>query len=174
MGAKGKLKQAVIVEDGQVVQLAPLTNGSPAFMSPLFHKALIQYTLDFLKKNGFEDILIALPEAKRVPDDLKRANISEMNIEYYQEDRPRGTAGILKDLEKFLGQAPFLVINSNLFLGDMDLAKLIEFHMETDPMVTCGVYSEKSHRINTVFKVNTEMALKGTHLIHPSTDGELL
>jgi lipopolysaccharide/colanic/teichoic acid biosynthesis glycosyltransferase/NDP-sugar pyrophosphorylase family protein len=173
MEARLKVKKAVIVEDGQAVQLAPLTNGSPAFMSPLFHKPLIRYTIDFLKKNGFEDILIVLPEAKRVPDDLKRAKIPGVSIEYYQEDRPRGTAGILKDLETFLGQAPFLVINSNLFLGDMDLASFIEFHLETDPVVTCGVDRDLNGRgFDKRFKTHADKTREGSALFHSFADME--
>ena len=172
METKGKTKQAVIIEDGQPVGLAPLTNGSPAFLSPLFHKPLIQYTIDFLKNNGFEDIIISLPEAKRVPDDFKRAKVSGMNIEYYQENRPRGTAGILKDLENSIGKAPFIVINSNLFLGNMDLARFIEFHMETDPMVTFGVHRENHHWGDAIFRPNTDRVLKVPNTFHLSTGGE--
>jgi lipopolysaccharide/colanic/teichoic acid biosynthesis glycosyltransferase/NDP-sugar pyrophosphorylase family protein len=133
-----RIKDVIIVEEGQYTQLIPLANGFPVFMSPLFNKPLIGHTIDYLRKNGFENIVLSLPFQTPVPDYVKQSE-REGGIRCYQEDRPRGSAGILKILEPNIGTSPFLVITSNLFLGKMDLKKFIAFHFKKKSMVTYGV-----------------------------------
>ena len=92
-----------------------------------------------------------------------------ITIRYYQKDRPRGTAGTLKDLEKFLDKEPFLVINSNLFVGHVDLAKFIEGHMETGSMITVGVYKDNGRNgIVENVTITVDKTVKSLHTIHSS------
>ncbi|MEW6066914.1 MAG: exopolysaccharide biosynthesis polyprenyl glycosylphosphotransferase [Nitrospirota bacterium] len=163
------VKKAVILAAGHETKLAPLTKYYPPWMFPVLSKPLINYTLDFLKKNGFEDILITLPKGEKIPDYLKQGRVSEINIQYYEEDKPRGTAGILKDIEKFLDKDPFLVIDSNLFIGHIDLNEFIKFHIETGAIITVGIYKENGNNgdeENVI--INADKTVKGFHLIHSS------
>ncbi len=137
---KYQMTKAVILAGGERTKLLPLNNYCPTWMFPVFNRPLIAYTIDFLKKNGFEEIIITLSEKEKIPDFLKRTKVSGINIKYHKEDRPRGTAGVLKDVERFIGKEPFLVINSNLFVGRIDLSNFIKFHLKTGSIATVGVY----------------------------------
>jgi len=166
-----QVKKAVILAGGQGTKLAPLTNYCPSWLFPILDRPLIEYTIDFLKKNAFKDVIIALPEEEKIPDYFRQNGTSGINIQYHKEDRPRGTAGTLKDLEKLLDEEPFLVINSNVFVGDIDLAKFIKFHMETGSMVTVGVH--KGHNGNGVEEnvtITSDKEIKSFHIIHSSVD----
>lgn len=167
---KLRIKKAVILEEGQTPKLPPLSIDYPIWMFPILNKPLIEYTIDFFKKNGFEEIIIALSEETEIPDYLKHNKVSGINIKYYKEDRPRGTAGILKDLEKFLGEGPFLVIVNNLFLGSIDLTKFIKLHMEAGSIATVGVYKEKNCKIEENVIINNNNMIKSFHIIHSSMD----
>ena len=170
-----QVKKAIIVEEGRTTQLTPLTGSYPIWMFPFLNKPLIEYTIEFLRKNGLEDIIITLSGTGEIPDSLKTNKISGVHIKYYQEDRFRGTAGVLKDLEELIGQESFLVVNSNLFLGDIDLSKFIQCHMETDPMVTVGVYRDNDRNgINGNVIINIDKTIRGFNTSHPSADKEWL
>jgi len=165
---KLRIKKAVILEEGQTPKLLPLSIDYPIWMFPILNKPLIEYTIDFFKKNGFEEIIIALSEETEIPDYLKHNKASGINIKFHKEDRPRGTAGTLKDLEKFLGEEPFLVIVNNLFLGSIDLTKFIKLHMETGSIATVGVYKEKNCKIEENVIIDNNNMIKSFHIIHSS------
>ena len=167
---KCRVKKAVILAGGQETKLSPLTNYCPSWMFPILSKPLMEYTIGCLKDNGIEEIVIALPEKSKIPDFFKKRAWG-INVRFYQKDRPRGTAGTLKDLEKFLDQEHFLVIKGNLFVGYADLAKFIEDHLETGSMITVGVYKENG-RNGTVenFTIADDKTVKSFHTIHASVD----
>jgi mannose-1-phosphate guanylyltransferase/phosphomannomutase len=120
-----QIKKAVILEEGQTTRFAPMPHSYPIWMFPLFNKPLIEYIVDFLKRNNFENVHIALSEGEKIPKNLKMDNASGIHIQYHHMEGPRGTAGILKDLEGYLCEESFLVVGSNLFLGCIELDKFI-------------------------------------------------
>lgn len=169
---KIRVKKAVIIAGGQNTKLKPLTtNYCPTWMLPVLNRPLIEYTLNFLKNNNFEDIIIALSEKNEIPMYL---NDSGMNIKYYTEHRPRGTAGIVKDFKEFFGKDPFLVINSNLFIGNIDLAPFIEFHLKMGSIVTVGVHRDGSDVIKENIKIAGDKTIDGFYTIHSSIDRRAL
>ncbi len=165
-----RVKKAIILAGGQNIQLAPLTNYCLTWVFPILNKPLIDYTLDFLRKNGFEEIIISLSEEEKISDYLKQNKVPGINIKFHKEDRPRGTAGVLKDLEKFLDKEPFLVIESNLFSERVDLNKFIEFYKETDSIVTVGVYRKNGRKIEENVTINNDSMINSFHIIHSSVD----
>ncbi|MFH1702663.1 MAG: exopolysaccharide biosynthesis polyprenyl glycosylphosphotransferase [Nitrospirota bacterium] len=166
-----QVKRAIILAGGQRSKLAPLTSYCPAWMFPVLNKPIIEYTVDSLRRNGFEDIIIALPEEEELPDNITQDEAPEIRITYYKEERPRGTAGILKDLEKFLDKEPFIVINCNLFVGYADLAKFIEFHIESGSVATVGVHKNNGKNgVEENVTITEDKAVKSFHIIHSSMD----
>jgi lipopolysaccharide/colanic/teichoic acid biosynthesis glycosyltransferase/dTDP-glucose pyrophosphorylase len=164
------IKKAVILAGGQEIKLAPLSNYCPSWMFPILSRPLLEHTIECLKDNGIEEVIIALPEKTKLSDYFKD-NMSGITIRYHEKDRPRGTAGTLKDLEKFLDQEPFLVINGNLFVGYADLARFIEDHFKTGSIITVGVYKDNGkNRITENIALNADRKVKSFHAIHSSMD----
>lgn len=167
---KSRVKKAVILAGGQDTKLAPLTNYCPSWMFPILCRPLLEHTIECLRDNGIEDVIIALPEKSKIPEYFKN-KVSGISIKFHEKDRPRGTAGTLKDLEKFFDEEPFLVINSNLFVGYADLAKFIEAHLKTGSMVTVGVYKSNGRNgTEENFTIATDKTVKSFHTIHSSID----
>ncbi len=170
LSTQRRVKKAVILAGGQNTQLAPLTNYCPTWMLPVLNKPLIEYTIDFLKENGFEEIIIALSEEAKIPDYLKQNKVPWINIKFHKEDRPRGTAGALKDLEKNLDKEPFLVIEGNLFWESINLNKFIEFSKKTDSIATVGIFRENGRKIEENITINNDSMINSFHIIHSSID----
>ncbi|NWF52702.1 MAG: sugar transferase [Nitrospirae bacterium] len=165
------VKKAVILTGEEEIKLAPLTNYCLPWMFPILSKPLMEYTVGCLKEKGIEEVIITLKENTEIPDYFKD-KISGINIRFYKKERPRGTAGTLKDLEKFLDQKPFLVIHGNFFAGNLNLEGLINFHKETGSIITVGVHKEngKNGHIIDNISINKNGMVKSFHSIHSSVD----
>lgn len=121
------MMKAVIMAGGEGSRLRPLTCSRPKPMVPVANKPVMQHIVELLKKHGFEDIAVTLlymPEAiKEYFDDGRDYGV---NIFYFIEDTPLGTAGSVKNAEEFLDDT-FIVISGDA-LTDADLRKALEFH----------------------------------------------
>jgi mannose-1-phosphate guanylyltransferase/phosphomannomutase len=164
------INKAVILTGEEEIKLAPLTNYCLPWMFPILSKPLMEYTISCLKENGIEEVIIALKENTEIPDYFKD-KITGINIRFYKKDRPRGTAGTLRDLEKFIGNKPFLVIHGNFFAGHLDLEGLINFHKETDSIITVGVHKEtnKNGHVDNI-SITENWTVKSFYSIHSSVD----
>ena len=69
----------------------------------------------------------------------KRSAFSIMRIALFPEEPVLGTGGALKNAEGFLKDNTFLVHNSDIF-SDIDLAKLVEFHLSSGNLATLAVH----------------------------------
>lgn len=127
--------KAVIMAGGEGTRLRPLTCGKPKPMVPVANKPVMEYIVELLKKYGFQDVAVTL---QYMPQLIKEyfGDGSEygLRIKYYVEERPLGTAGSVKNAEKFLDDT-FIVISGDA-LTDINLKKAVEFHEKRESMVT--------------------------------------
>ncbi|AEX85659.1 Nucleoside-diphosphate-sugar pyrophosphorylase family protein [Marinitoga piezophila KA3] len=119
---------AVILAGGLGTRLKPFTDIIPKPLLPLGEKSLMEIQIEHLKKCGFNNIYIAV----NYKSDYIKAFFGDgskygVNIYYSEEEKPLGTAGPLKLLEKKLLD-PFLVINGDI-LTNFDLRKIYEFSL---------------------------------------------
>lgn len=150
-----RLNKAIILAGGHSASLSPLTKYGPVCTFPIMNKSIIEWTIDFLKSNGVRNIAIAGSQDSNITEYvncLKRNNGSQVDIQYVEEDKPRGTAGILWDLSRFIKDESFLVINSSTYIRHMNLDDFFNFHKEHNSVLTVGINKIKQsfpERINT-------------------------
>jgi len=121
--------KAVIMAGGFGTRLMPLTKDTPKPMIKLIDKPVIEYTVELLKKHGITDIAMTLAY---LPDkiteyfgDGKRFGV---NITYFYETTPLGTAGSVKGTRDFVSD-DFLVMSGDCYT-EINLSKAIRFHRE--------------------------------------------
>ncbi len=122
--------KAVITAGGEGTRLWPVTSSRPKPMVRLLGKPVLDYTLELLRKNGFDDICITL---RYLPDaviarygDGADAGVS---IRTRVESEPLGTAGSVRDLAGFFAGEDALVISGDC-VCDLDLMAAMGFHRE--------------------------------------------
>lgn len=164
------IRKAVILAGGEDAKLAPLTKFYSPWMLPVLNEPLIGYTIDFLKRNGIEDVVVTLRQKGEIPNHLVKG--TGVNILYNVEDRPRGTAGAIKDVEGFICKEPFLVVNSNLFIGHADLNEFIRFHFDTDSIATVGVSRTGGNGIREDIRLGSDRSIEGFHRDYSLMDKE--
>ncbi len=119
--------KAVIMAGGKGTRLRPLTSNLPKPMVPLLGRPCMEYIIELLKQYGITDIAVT---TQYLPESIKSyfgdGTDLGVNIKYFEEDRPLGTAGSVKNCEAFLDDR-FLVISGDA-LTDFNLKEAIEFH----------------------------------------------
>ncbi|NLL06266.1 MAG: NTP transferase domain-containing protein [Clostridiaceae bacterium] len=127
--------KAVIMAGGEGTRLRPLTCNRPKPMVPIVNKPVMEHIIELLKKYNITDIAVTL---QYLPDLIKEyfGDGSEygVNLKYYVEDTPMGTAGSVKNAEEFLDDT-FIVISGDA-LTDINLSKAIDYHMKKQSMAT--------------------------------------
>lgn len=119
--------KAIIMAGGEGTRLRPLTCNRPKPMVPIMNKPILEHIINLLKKHNITDIGITLqymPEI--IKDYFGDGGEFGVNITYFIEDKPLGTAGSVKNAQDLLDDT-FLVISGDA-LTDIDLTKAIEFH----------------------------------------------
>ncbi len=127
--------KAVIMAGGQGSRLRPLTCNKPKPMVPVLNKPVMEYAIELLRKHGITDIAVTL---QYLPDKIKEyfgdGSQLGVNLHYFEENVPLGTAGSVKNAEDFLDET-FLVISGD-GITDYDLTQAINYHREKQGVVT--------------------------------------
>ncbi len=122
--------KAVILVGGQGTRLRPLTLGTPKPMVPLANRPFVSYVLERLRNHGIGEVVFSMGY---LPDGIKAffgdGEDFGLKVTYVTEDRPLGTAGAVKNVEEYVRDGDFLVLNGDI-LTDLDLGGLIAFHHE--------------------------------------------
>tara|TARA_B100001013_G_C24477388_1_gene389874 strand:- start:2 stop:688 length:687 start_codon:yes stop_codon:yes gene_type:complete len=118
--------KALILAGGRGKRLRPLTDKIPKSLIPINKKPLIQYTINYLKKFGINEIIICSGyKSKQIQNFLKKKKNFGCKIEYSVEKNPLGTAGAIKNAIKNLSDESFLVINGDI-ITNIDLRKILK------------------------------------------------
>lgn len=120
---------------GKGTRLRPLTCNIPKPMVPMLDKPVMEYGIELLKKFGITDIAVTvhyLPEV--IKNYFGDGSDFGVNLHYFEEITPLGTAGSIKNAESFLDER-FIVISGDA-LTDFDLSEGIKFHVEKDALVS--------------------------------------
>lgn len=120
--------KAVIMAGGEGTRLRPLSLGLPKPMTPLFDKPVMEHIVALLRRSGITQIAVTLqymPQA--VTDYFGDGGALGVELTYFVEREPLGTAGSVKNCMGWLGQEDFLVISGDA-VCDLDLKAAMAFH----------------------------------------------
>lgn len=129
--------KAMILAAGFGTRLWPLTIGRTKPAIPFLNRPLIGFTIDYLRRYGFEDIIINLHHE---PDSVRQqiGDGSQFGVRiHYSVEEPEilGTSGALDNVREQLSQETFVVINGKI-ITDIDLAKALETHRQKHALAT--------------------------------------
>lgn len=129
--------KAVILAAGFGTRLWPLTIGRTKPAIPFLNRPLIAFTIDYLRKYGFEDIIINLHhEPESVKEQIGDGSRFGVRIHYSLEEPDiLGTAGALDQVRDQLDKETFVVINGKI-ITDIDLAAALETHRRKKALAT--------------------------------------
>jgi mannose-1-phosphate guanylyltransferase/phosphomannomutase len=131
--------KAIIIAGGLGTRLRPLTYNMPKPIVPLANKPFAFHQIELLRKFGITEIILNLhylsDNIKKIFNDGKKLGVK---IYYSIEEKPLGTAGAVKNAEKFFDTGPMLIFNGDI-LTDINLEKMIKFHEEKKGKATLAL-----------------------------------
>jgi NDP-sugar pyrophosphorylase family protein len=132
--------KAIILVGGQGTRMRPLTDHLPKNIVPLCGTSFLTYQIEYLKKAGIKEIVFSIGYR---PQDIKKVygNGRKLGVQihYAVEKEPLGTAGAVKNAEKFVKGSPVVVLNGDI-LTDIPLKKMIGFHRKNKNIATLGLF----------------------------------
>jgi mannose-1-phosphate guanylyltransferase/phosphomannomutase len=110
-------------------------------MVPIMNKPVMEHIIELLKRHQIRDIAVTtfyLPQV--IENYFGDGSELGVNLHYYIEESPLGTAGSVKNAEEFLDE-PFIVISGDA-LTDVDLTSAVDYHSQKDSVATLVLTQE--------------------------------
>ena len=152
--------KAVVLVGGQGSRLRPITFDVPKAMVPLRNRPFIGYMVDFLRRAELDGAVLSLGY---LPDPIQEYfdewDLNGFSIDYAVESRPLGTAGGIKNAERYLGGEPLIVVNGDVLSG-MDLRVVISKHKESDALATIVLISVEDPTAYGLVEVDHDMLVR--------------
>ena len=142
--------KAVILAGGFGTRLKDVVRDVPKPMASVMGKPFLEHQLNFLKKQGVNDIVLAV---HYMADTIKSYFGSglrwDLNLTYSDEEIALGTAGAVKNAEKYIDDT-FFVLNGDSY-SETNLKEFLEFHRKKESKFTIDLsYSENASHYGNV------------------------
>jgi len=129
--------KAVILIGGEATRLRPLTQNIPKAVVPVLNTPFLELVFRHLSRHGVRDIVLTQSRLMPIAGYFGDGSQFGIRIDYTNEDAPLGTAGAVKNAEKYLTGA-FLVLNGDV-LTDLDISAMVSFHHQKRARVTIAL-----------------------------------
>lgn len=147
--------QAVILTGGKATRLLPLTCNTPKAIVPVLNTPFLEHVIRHLAKHQIKDIILAQGHlAQPIEGYLGDGRQFGVKLSYVVEDTPLGTAGAVKNAEKYLDET-FLVLNGDVFT-DLDITAMLDFHRQRKARVTIALTPVDDPTSYGLIETNTE------------------
>lgn len=130
--------KALLLAGGLGTRLRPLTENLPKPMAPIANRPWLEHLITHLREQGVDHFVMA---ARHCSDVIRRhfgdGRRWGVKIEYAVEPFPMGTAGAIKNAERFFNDC-FLVFNADI-VHLPELIPLLEFHRQHGGVATIAL-----------------------------------
>lgn len=152
--------QAVVLVGGLGSRLRPITYDVPKAMVPLRNRPFMRYMVDFLKTGGLEGAVLSMGY---LPDPIQKyfsgLDLNGFSLNYAVEEHPLGTAGGIKNAQRYLGGGPLVVTNGDVLTG-LDLREVVQVHQDTDALATITLTTVEDPSLYGLVEVDHEMQVR--------------
>jgi NDP-sugar pyrophosphorylase family protein len=131
---------AFILAAGLGERLRPITDHIPKPLLPILGKPVIQSVLEKVSALPLSDIGINTHYKKEFIEAWLKQSSFNNSITLFPEDPILGTGGALKNAENLLRDNTFIIHNADIF-SDIDLEKLVDFHLSSGNIATLAVHN---------------------------------
>ncbi len=158
--------KAVIMAGGKGTRIASVACDIPKPMIRICGKPILQWEIECLARNKITDITLVIGHLGHfIRDYFADGAAFGVQIDYYEETEPLGTAGALYRLPGLLdsGAGDFLLLNGDTVF-DIDFARFIAFHREHGALASLMTHPN-SHPYDS--------ALIQTEILPPEMEGDM-
>lgn len=155
--------EVAIMTGGKGKRLHPITKKIPKALVKISGKPILENIIEKGKKEGIKNFnLITNHFHTKIKNYFKNGNKLNVNIEYFKEKLPLGTAGGLSLLKEKKNKIKMLIVTNCDIITNLDYSDLIEIHNKNKNKVTiaCRFYRLdnpygviKINKKNQIFKI---------------------
>lgn len=128
--------KALLIAGGFGTRLRPLTLTRPKHLLPIVNKPHLFHVYDLLQRHGIDElVLLTSYLAETFEGAVQAAKERGMRVEVTHEEVPLGTAGAIKNAERFIDGETFFAFNGDILSG-MDLTAALKFHRDRSAEAT--------------------------------------
>lgn len=141
--------RAIIFSAGLGTRFKPWTDSHPKALAIVNGKSLLQRNIEYLQQYGIKDVVVNVHHFPQQITEAVRQNHgwgSNIVISDETEQVLETGGGLLKAKQLLDNGKPFISLNVDI-LTDLDLNKLMAFHLLHKPLVSFGVTNRKSSRV---------------------------
>ena len=152
--------KAVIMAGGKGTRIARVRSDIPKPMIPVLGKPILEWQVECLKKNGITDILIGIGHLGHfIRDYFGDGKKFGVDISYYEEKEPLGTAGFLFKAQG-LDKDFLLLCGDTIF--DIDFKRFINFHQEKKALASLMTHPNNHPYDSSLIVTQIEYPAKGS------------
>ncbi|MGQ9546292.1 MAG: sugar phosphate nucleotidyltransferase [Dehalococcoidia bacterium] len=145
--------KGVILAGGEATRLRPLTCNTPKILVPVLNRPFLEHVVGYLKAHNILDIVLAVGKSpEQIQDHFGQGDRLGVRISYSIENFPLGTAGAVKNAQRFLDDS-FFVFNGDVFT-DIDLTHMMRLHRENKARVSLALTPVDNPTIYGVVETN--------------------
>lgn len=132
--------KAVILAGGEGTRLRPLTVNVPKPMTRLADRPVMEYIIRLLARQGIREIAVTTAYLPQMIESYF-GDGADFGVEltYFRETTPKGTAGSVRQCADFLRGDDFLVISGDC-ICDFDFTPCISLHRKVHAEATLALY----------------------------------
>jgi mannose-1-phosphate guanylyltransferase/phosphomannomutase len=147
--------KAVVMSGGKGTRLYPLTKDIPKPMVKIIDKPVLEHIILLLKKHNITEIAVTLGYmAENIIAYFGDGREWGVQLTYYVEDNPLGTAGSVKRTINFVDD-DFLVISGDSYC-DIDISRAIKFHKAKHSLFTLIAQPKENPQGLGVLEINED------------------
>ena len=135
-----KIRTAVVLAGGAGLRLRPLTSEIPKAMILVAGKPLLEWIIEWLKRNRIDNIVVGVAYRKeKITDYFGNGDRFGVRIEYSNHTVEGGTSqGFRLAIERYVNDETFVAMNSDE-LVDLDVQGFAKFHRSNGGIATLAV-----------------------------------
>ena len=119
--------KVVIIAGGKGTRIKGIAEEIPKAMIPVAGKPVLEYQIELAKRYGFKEFIFLIGHlGKQIEKYFENGSNFGVNIDYYHEVEPLGTAGAFKEVEHLLTE-DFWVFYGDTVM-DIDMLRMLNFH----------------------------------------------
>lgn len=147
--------KVVVIAGGQGTRIVSVNSEIPKAMIPIAGKPILEYEVEMAKRYGYTDFLFIIghmgDQIEHYFEDGRRWNV---NIEYYKEEKPLGTAGALGCLKNKLTEDFFVFYGDTVM--DFDMDAMLAYHKEKQADATLFLHPNDHPYDSDIVELTTD------------------